>query len=82
MVTNYYEDDKQYPVLQFRIKPLVYEFLKEDGKRFGLSVNQYSKQLLITHMIEKKMLPAHTLQKIAEELILSVAKRKIENAKT
>ena len=78
MAINYHEEEKHYPVLQFRIKPLVYEFLREDGKRLGMSVNQYGKQLLIRYMIDNKMLPQHTLQQIAEELILAVVKRKIE----
>ncbi len=75
------EEYKDYPTIQFRVKPLIFEFLKEDAKRFDLSPHQLAQQLMIQQMIDRKMLPSYNLQKICEDVIFMLTKRIIQNGK-
>lgn len=73
------DEYKDYKTIQFRIKPLIFEFLKEDAKRFDLSPHQLAQQLMIQQMIDRKMLPSYNLVKLCEDVLFHLGKRLIKD---
>lgn len=75
------EEKKDYPTIQFRVKPLIFEFLKEDAKRFDLSPHQFAEQLMIQQMIDRKMLPSYNLNELCKDVLFMLGKKIIQNGR-
>ena len=67
------------PTLQFKFNQLLFEVLRESGRRYDRSPHLEAKKLLLEKMRDEKMLPNRNFQDLVTELLYGMGKKIIED---